>query len=79
MGGARRGAPQQQQQSALLHRLGEQRATHLAAWLSARERNSSLLSVRYILMPTCTTCFKQEALGLLVCYLLFREVLLHFI
>lgn len=27
---------------------GEQRATHLAAWLSARERNSNLLSVLYL-------------------------------
>lgn len=25
-------------------------------------RNSSLFSVHYILMPTCTTCFKQETL-----------------
>lgn len=56
---------------------GEQQATHLAAWLSAKERNSRLLSVCYILMPTCTTCFKQETL--LVSLFTVQRGWLHFI
>lgn len=40
----------------------ELRITHLAAWLTSEEKNSSLLLVHNFLIPTCMTCFEQEAL-----------------
>lgn len=41
-------------------RTEQQQAAHLVAWLSAEERNSSLLTVHYFLILTCMTCFSRR-------------------